>query len=48
MDKVSLVLLLVVGILIFRQFTPKEVNRFDLIGLPILDHLKPTLVCLKL
>lgn len=40
MDKVSLVLLLVVGILIFRQFTPKEVNRFDLIGLPILGSFK--------
>ncbi len=36
MDKFSLVILVVIGILIFRQFLPKEVNRFDFIGLPIL------------
>src|SRR5690606_21024131 len=36
MDKVSLIVVVVIGILIFRQFVPKEVNRFDFIGLPIL------------
>lgn len=36
MDKVSLIIVVVIGILIFRQFIPKEVNRFDFIGLPIL------------
>lgn len=36
MDKFSLIILIVIGALIFRQFIPKEVNRFDLIGLPIL------------
>ncbi|PTY76598.1 hypothetical protein B5V89_17520 [Heyndrickxia sporothermodurans] len=40
MDKVSLIILLVVGLLIFRQFIPKEVKRFDLIGLPILGLIK--------
>ncbi|MGG4506763.1 hypothetical protein ABEW77_13040 [Heyndrickxia sporothermodurans] len=42
MDKVSLIILLVVGLLIFRQFIPKEVKRFDLIGLPILGLIKTT------
>src|SRR5690625_1154461 len=36
MDKISLIIPLLVVILIFRQFIPKEVNRFDFIGLPIL------------
>ncbi len=36
MDKVSLLIMIAIVILIFRQFMPKEVNRFDLIGLPIL------------
>lgn len=36
MDKISLVVIIVIGVLIFRQFLPKEVNRFDLIGLPVL------------
>lgn len=36
MDKFSLIILVVIGALIFRQFIPKEVNRFDFIGLPIL------------
>lgn len=36
MDKVSLIILIVIGVLIFRQFIPKKINRFDFIGLPIL------------
>ncbi|WP_147536154.1 hypothetical protein [Bacillus marasmi] len=36
MDKFSLIILVIIGVLIFRQFIPKEVNRFDFIGLPIL------------
>ena len=36
MDKFSLIIALVIGVLIFRQFLPKEINRFDIIGLPIL------------
>ncbi|WP_071392817.1 hypothetical protein [Bacillus tuaregi] len=36
MDKISLIILIAIGLLIFRQFIPKEVNRFDFIGLPIL------------
>ncbi|WP_096272530.1 hypothetical protein [Paucisalibacillus globulus] len=36
MDKFHLIILVVIGLLIFRQFIPKEVNRFDFIGLPIL------------
>ncbi|WP_054859783.1 hypothetical protein [Gracilibacillus sp. JCM 18860] len=40
MDKFSLIIPLLIGILIFRQFIPKEVNRFDFIGLPILGLYK--------
>src|SRR5690625_4300008 len=36
MDKFSLIIAVVIGVLIFRQFLPKEINRFDIIGLPIL------------
>lgn len=36
MDKISLIIIVVIGVLIFRQFIPKEVNRFDFIGLPVL------------
>lgn len=40
MDKVTVIIPLLIGVLIFRQFIPKEVNRFDFIGLPILGLYK--------
>lgn len=40
MDKVSIIILVVIIALIVRQFSPKEINRFDIIGLPILALVK--------
>lgn len=40
MDKVSLIIVVVIAVLIVRQFLPKEVNRFDFIGIPILASYK--------